>query len=81
MSSDLVLQVLDSDIEMTHERFVIAMQSRLPSMNLESKERYFALLNGLVLKLEEPSKDLKEILQEMMSEAMTIIMQELNASK
>ena len=52
---------LDSDINMTHERFVAAMQSRLPAMPLEQKERYFAVLSNLVGKLEIPDKRLGEI--------------------
>ncbi|HYD49520.1 MAG TPA: hypothetical protein VEB21_14285 [Terriglobales bacterium] len=79
MSDELISQALDNDIAVVHERFVAAMQQRLPGMNVESKERYFALLNTLVSKLEDEQRPMRQILQEMMSEAMTIIMQELNA--
>ncbi len=81
MSSDLLSQGLDGDIAMTHERFVAAMQGRLPAMELETKERYFAVLNSLVGKLEMPEKNLHEILQEMMTEAAAIILQEINRAR
>ena len=51
MSNDLLSKGLDSDITAVHQRFTAAMESRLPSMNLESKERYFAVLSALVNKL------------------------------
>ena len=79
MSNDLLSKGLDSDISVVHERFAAAMEKRLPGMSVETKERYFAVLSALVGKLEGPEKDLREILQEMMAEAATIIMQELNA--
>jgi hypothetical protein len=78
MPSDLLSKALDGDIAMTHERFISAMQGRLPGMELETKERYFAVLNSLVGKLEAPEKKLGEILQEMMAEAASIILQEMN---
>jgi hypothetical protein len=78
MSSDLLSKGLDGDIAMTHERFIAAMQGRLPAMELETKERYFVVLNSLVGKLEIPEKKLHEILQEMMAEAAAIILAEMN---
>ena len=78
MSSDLLSKGLDGDIAMTHERFIAAMHGRLPNMELETKERYFVVLNSLVGKLEMPEKKLYEILQEMMTEAAAIILQEMN---
>jgi hypothetical protein len=78
MSSDLLSKGLDSDISLTHERFIAAMQGRLPNMELETKERYFMVLNSLVSKLEMPEKKLHEVLQEMMTEAAAIILQEMN---
>lgn len=77
MSSDLLSKGLDSDIAVTHERFIAAMEGRLPNMELETKERYFVVLNSLVGKLEMPEKQLHEILQEMMTEAAAIIVQEM----
>jgi hypothetical protein len=77
VSADLLSQGLDSDIGHVHQRFVTAMQSRLPSMPLETKERYFAVLSTLVGKLESPEKALRDILQEMVAEAAGIIMQEM----
>ena len=78
MSSDLLSKALDGDIAMTHERFIAAMQGRLPDMELETKERYFVVLNSLVGKLEMPEKKLQEILQEMMAEAAALILAEMN---
>ena len=80
MASDLLSKALDDDIVAVHRRFLAAMESRLPAMNLETKERYFAVLSILVGKLETQDKNLREILQEMMSEAAAIILQEMSAS-
>ncbi len=73
-----VEQDLESQIRMTHERFVIAMDERLPAMTLEQKERYFAVLSSLVSRLEDPEKSLKTILQEMMAEAAPYLFSEIN---
>lgn len=81
MSDELISKGLDKDIAETHKRFVSAMRARLPAMPLESKERYFALLSALVGKLEDPEKEMREILQEMMADAGAIILAELNASR
>jgi hypothetical protein len=56
---------LESQLCMTHDRFVAAMNARLPAMPLEQKERYFAVLSALVAKLE------------MMAEAATYVFQEM----
>jgi hypothetical protein len=77
--SDLLSQGLDSDISATHRRFLVAMESRLPAMNLETKERYFAVLSSLVSKLEMRDKSLRDVLQEAMSETAGYIFQELGA--
>ncbi len=79
-SSDLLSKGLDSDIAATHQRFMAAMEDRLPAMPLETKERYFAILSSLVGKLEMPDKHLREILQEMMAEAAGYIFQELGTT-
>ncbi len=72
---------LDKDIERqivaTHRRFVKAMDGRLGGMSFESKERYFAVLSALVAKLETNGKSMREIMQEMMTEAASVIFQEL----
>jgi hypothetical protein len=68
---------LDSEILVTHDRFVAAMADRLAEMHLETKERYFAVLSLLVAKLEDSSKDLQQVLQEMVAESATIIMAEM----
>jgi hypothetical protein len=68
---------LDRQIVVTHRRFVKAMDGRLGSMSTDTKERYFALLSTLVEKLESPTKSMREIMQEMMGEAATFILQEM----
>ena len=70
---------IDNDIQMTHERFVDAMAERVPQMPLEQKERYFAVLSILVTKLEDPTKNLRDILSEMMVEAASLIMEEMQS--
>lgn len=69
---------LESQIRMTHERFTLAMAARLPAMTLEQKERYFAVLSSLVMRLEDRDKTLRTILQEMMAEAAPLLFSELN---
>jgi hypothetical protein len=68
---------LDRQITTTHDRFVAAMTARLPSMGLETKERYFGLLSTLVAKLEIEDKSLREVLQETMTDAANVILLEL----
>ena len=79
-SSDLLSKGLDSDISATHRRFLKAMEGRLPTMSIETKERYFAVVSALVCKLEADDKSLREILQEMMSEAAGYLLQELGSA-
>jgi hypothetical protein len=69
---------LEEQIRMTHDRFGRAMSDRLPAMTLEQKERYFAVLSGLVARLEDKEKPLKVILQEMMAEAAPYLFREMN---
>jgi len=66
----------DRQIGTTHRRLVKAMDGRIGAMNLETKERYFALLSTLASKLEEPGKSLREIAQEMIAEAASVILLE-----
>lgn len=80
MSADDPLhRALDSDIAMTHVRFVQAMEARLPTLELPSKERYFAVLSILVTKLESDEKTMREVLVEMMAEAGRHLMEEMSA--
>ncbi len=83
MSSDaeLLNKALDQDIAITHQRFVTAMEQRLPVLEMTSKERYFAVLTLLVGKLENPDKSLREVLVEMMAEASRHLMEEMSASR
>jgi hypothetical protein len=68
---------LDRQIVATHRRFVKAMDDRLGDMSVQTKERYFAVLSTLVEKLETSEKPMREIMQEMMTEAATLILQEM----
>jgi len=54
---------------------VKAMDGRLGSMTPEIKETYFSILSKLVTKLETDEKGLREVAQEMMSEAMSEVLQ------
>lgn len=76
--TSLIDDDLDRQLRMTHERFVAAMEARLPAMMLEQKERYFAVLSTLVAKLESPDKPLRAILQEMMAEAGPHLLREIS---
>jgi hypothetical protein len=77
MQSRALQKDLDRQIIATHRRFTKAMDGRLGSMSLETKERYFAVLSTLVDKLESIEKPMREIMQEMMSEAAMLILQEM----
>ena len=70
---------LDRQIAMTHQRFVTAMDARLPTMGLETKERYFVALGTLVTRLADTEKPLRDVLQETMAEIACIVMQELSS--
>jgi hypothetical protein len=70
---------LDRQIVTTHRRFVKAMDGRLGSMSAETKERYFAVLSTLVEKLEASEKPMREVMHEMMAEAATLILQEMQS--
>jgi hypothetical protein len=78
-TADKVSRALDGDIAMAHERFVRAMEARLPTLELVSKERYFAVLTSLAAKLENQEKTMREVLSEMMAEAGRHLMEELSA--
>jgi hypothetical protein len=68
---------LDRQILATQRRFVKAMGERLGTMRVDTKERYFAVLSVLVAKLEASDKSMRDIMQEMMGEAATMFLQEL----
>jgi hypothetical protein len=68
---------LDRQILATQRRLVKAMAERLGTMRVDTKERYFAVLTVLVAKLEASDKSMRDIMQEMMGEAATMILQEL----
>lgn len=80
-TDDLLSKGLDSDIATAHRRFLVAMERRLPTMPVDTKERYFVLLTSLVGKLEVEDKLLREILQEVMAEAAAYIFQEIGSSR
>ena len=52
-----------------------AMEERMAGAPTDTKEAYFVILTKLVAKLETPEKPLKEIMQEMMAEAMSEVLQ------
>lgn len=66
---------VDRLIVTAHKRFVKAMDARLDGMSPELKETYFSVLSKLVAKLEVDHKGLREIAQEMMTEAMGEVLQ------
>jgi hypothetical protein len=66
---------VDRLIAAAHKRFVKAMDGRLGSMTPDIKETYFSILSKLVTKLETEEKGLREVAQEMMSEAMSEVLQ------
>lgn len=68
---------MQSDVEMTQERFCMAMTARLPTMEDETLERYFGALSKLVEKLEDDDKTLGQVLNETMAEVATLVMQEM----
>ena len=70
---------LDPQLAVLHQRFIQAMAGRLPEMDPERKERYAAVLSLLVTKLENPALGLREILQEMMTDAMSFVLQEMQS--
>lgn len=72
---------LEADIRMTQERFCMAMEARFPSIEGDSLERYFAVLSNLVLKLEDSERSLGQIMNEMMAETASIIMQEMQSRR
>ncbi len=76
MDAELRL-ALEADIRMTQERFCAAMDARLAGIELESLERYFAVLSNLVGKLEDGEKSLAQVINEMMAEAAGVVMAEL----
>ena len=80
-SSEMLSRALDGDIALVHERFVRAMEARLPTLELASKERYFAVLTALVGKLESADKTMRDVLSEMMAEAGRHLMEELSAKR
>ena len=75
--NDRLSAALDADIAFAHERLIRAVEGRLPTLSLETKERYFALLSTLVAKLETPGKSLREIVNETLAEGMAHLLAEL----
>lgn len=65
----------DRQIASAHRRFVKAMEARTGTMDDATKETYFAIVSKLVDKLETPDKPLREIMQEMMAEALSEVLQ------
>ena len=78
-TAELIAQDLEKQIIATHKRFQKVMQARLPHMSLGTKERYFAVLSILVGKLEDSSKPLRDVLQDVLIESAPYIAQELSS--
>ena len=83
MADNLISKALDGDISMTHQRFMDAMETRLPTMPVDMKERYFSVLSAVVGRLENAEKSLQDILRELMSDPamMAIVLQELGRGR
>jgi hypothetical protein len=75
--TDAVERDLEDQLRLTHQRFVMIMNERLPAMSVEQKERYFGVLSTLVAKLEDRSKPLRDVLQEIVAEAAPYVFREL----
>jgi hypothetical protein len=70
---------LDRQITLTHERLVEAMERRLPRMRLETKERYFAALSALAVRLADIDRPLRDVIQETLAETAAVLVQELGS--
>jgi hypothetical protein len=57
------------------------MEQRLPAIEDDSLERYFAVLSKLVGKLEDEGKTLGQIMTEMMAETAGMVMAELQSRR
>ena len=79
MANPAALSDLDRQLSALHQRFTQAMETRLPEMDADRKDRYAAVLSMLVTKLENPALGLREILQEMMTDAMSFVLQEMQS--
>ena len=77
MSQRTLDKDLDRQIVTTHRRFVKAMDGRLADMSVDSKERYFGVLASLVEKLETNGKPMRDIMREMVAEAGSVILLEM----
>jgi hypothetical protein len=77
-NTDPIDQDLNKQIIIAQKRFQQAMKIRLAHMSRDSKERYFAVLSTLVSKLEDPTKPLREVLQDVIIESAPYIAQELS---
>ena len=69
----------ERQIAATHKRFVKAMEDRMADLAPDTRDAYFVILTKLVDKLETPEKPLKDIMQEMMAEAMTEVLHIIQA--
>lgn len=76
-----IRSMMESDVEMTQERFCAAMRTRLPSLEDDTLERYFGALSKLVAKLEDSEKTLAQVLNETMAEVATLVMQEMQKNQ
>jgi hypothetical protein len=68
---------LERQIRMTHERFIVAMNARVPTMSVDQREAYFGMLSSFVARLEDPARTLRQVLQETVAEAGPLLFREL----
>jgi hypothetical protein len=74
---DRIARDLERQIGDTHARFVAAMTTRFGHMTLEQKERYFAALSALTIRLEDSAKPLRQIAQEAFVEIAPLLVAEI----
>jgi hypothetical protein len=79
MSARAAQSDLDRQISTSHKRFVKAMEGRLGTMAPDTKETYFVIVTKLVDKLETADKPLRDVMQEMMAEAMAEVLTMIQA--
>ncbi len=72
-----VRAALEADVEVTHDRFVAAMQRRLGELEPETLERYFGTMAKLVQRLEDRALPMQRVLAETVSEVGALVMLEL----
>ena len=65
----------DKEIYLAHRNYIEAMEARLETISDDTKESYLKVLVSLTGKLSVPGKPLSEIVNEMMAEAVPLLVQ------